>query len=376
MRFETRAVHAGGEPDPETGAIAPPVHLSTTFEHGPAGEARGGHIYVRESNPTQTRLEEALAQIEGGEAALVFASGVSAGAAYLQALEPDSHVLFHSDIYYAFRTMANEYLPRWGLEASFVDMTDLGAVRAAVRPHTRLFWIETPTNPLIQVLDLRALTGEAARAGARVLVDGTFATPALQRPLELGADVVLHSTTKYLGGHSDLLGGALVFRARDEMTERVQHNRHILGPIASPFASWMVLRGLRTLACRVERQSANALAIAKALDGHPGLRAVHYPGLPSSPGHEIAKRQMSAFGAMMSLRVAGGREGALRVARRVRLFTNATSLGSVESLLEHRVSVESPDTATPDDLLRLSIGLEHEDDLIEDLRQALDREAS
>lgn len=372
MRFETRAVHAGAEPDSETGAMAPPVHLSTTFEHGPAGEPRAGHIYIRESNPTQARLEEALAQIEGGVAALAFSSGVAAGAAYLQALDPGSHVLFHRDIYYAFRTMAQEYLPRWGLESSFVDMTDLGALRAAIRPDTRLLWAETPTNPLMQVLDLRAVAAEAARAKARVLVDGTFATPALQRPLELGADAVLHSTTKYLGGHGDILGGALVFRSRDDTVARVQHHRHILGPIASPFASWMVLRGLRTLACRVERQSANALAIARELEGHPGLRSVHYPGLASNPGHEVAARQMSAFGAMMSLRAAGGREGALRVARRVRLFRNATSLGSFESLLEHRVSVESPDTTTPDDLLRLSIGLEHPDDLIEDLRQALE----
>lgn len=372
MRFETRAVHAGGEPDPATGAIAPPIHLSTTFEHGPAGEPRAGHIYIRESNPTQERLEGALAAIEGGEAALVFASGVAAGAAYLQALEPGAHVLFHRDIYYAFRTMAEEFLPRWGLEASSVDMTDLGAARAAIRPNTRLLWAETPTNPLMQVLDLRALSSAAAGAGARLLVDGTFATPALQRPIELGADAVLHSTTKYLGGHSDILGGALVFRARDEMVARVQHNRHVLGPIASPFASWMVLRGLRTLPCRMERQAASALAIARALEGHPGIHSVHYPGLPSNAGHEIAVRQMSGFGAMMSLRVQGGREGALRMAGRVRLFTNATSLGSVESLLEHRVSVESPGTTTPDDLLRLSIGLEHPDDLIEDLRQALE----
>lgn len=372
MRFETLAVHAAGDPDSQTGAIAPPVHLSTTFEHGPAGERRAGHLYIRESNPTQSRLEEALALVEGGQAALAFASGVAAGAAYLQAVEPGSHVLFHRDIYYAFRTMALEYLPRWGMEASFVDMTDLKAMRAAIRPSTRLFWTETPTNPLLQVLDLRAIVGEARQASARVLVDGTFATPALQRPLELGADVVLHSSTKYLGGHADVHGGALIFREKDEMTHRVEHNRHILGPVASPFASWLVLRGLRTLACRVERQSANALAVARALEPHPGLLSVHYPGLASHPGHEIAKRQMSAFGAMLSVRVRGGRERALRLAGRVRLFRNATSLGSVESLLEHRVSVESPDTTTPDDLLRLSIGLEHPDDLIEDLRQALE----
>jgi cystathionine gamma-synthase len=372
MRFETRAVHAGGDPDPATGAIAPPLHLSTTFEHGPAGEPHAaGHIYIRESNPTQSRLEEALAVVEGGEAALAFGSGVGAGAALLQALDPGSHILFHRDLYYAFRTMALEYVPRWGMEASFVDMTDLGALRGALRPNSRLLWAESPTNPMMQVLDLRAIAGEAKRVGALLLVDGTFATPALQRPLELGADVVLHSTTKYLGGHSDVHGGALVFRSRGDLASHVQHNRHILGAVASPFASWMVLRGLRTLACRMERQSANALAVARALEGHPGVRSVHYPGLESDPGHAVAKEQMSAFGAMLSIRIAGGRDGAVRAASRVKLFLNATSLGGVESLLEHRRSVESPDSTTPEDLIRVSIGLEHPDDLIEDLRQAV-----
>lgn len=372
MRFETRAVHAGGEPDPATGAIAPPLHLSTTFEHGPAGEPHAaGHIYIRESNPTQFRLEEALAVVEGGEAALAFGSGVGAGAAFLQALDPGSHVLFHRDLYYAFRTMALEYVPRWGMEASFVDMTDLEALRGALRPTTRVLWTESPTNPMMQVLDLRAIGAEGKRVGALLLVDGTFATPALQRPLELGADVVLHSTTKYLGGHSDVHGGALVFRSRGDLAGRVQHNRHILGAVASPFASWMVLRGLRTLACRMERQSANAMAVARVLEGNPGVRSVHYPGLESDPGHAVAKGQMSAFGAMLSIRIAGGRDGAVRAASRVRLFRNATSLGGVESLLEHRRSVESPDSTTPDDLIRVSIGLEHPDDLIEDLRQAV-----
>lgn len=372
MRFETRAVHAGGEPDPATGAIAPPIHLSTTFEHGPAGEPHAaGHIYIRESNPTQSRLEEALAAIEGGEAALSFGSGVGAGAACLQALEPGAHVLFHRDLYYAFRTMAVEYLPRWGMEASFVDMTDLDATEHALRPNTQLVWTESPTNPTMQILDLRAIAALSKGAGALLLVDGTFATPALQRPLELGADVVLHSTTKSLGGHSDVHGGALAFRSRGELMHRAQHNRHILGAVASPFASWMVLRGIRTLACRMERQSASALAVARALEGNPGLRSVQYPGLESDPGHAVAMGQMSAFGAMMSLRVAGGREGAVRAASRVKLFRNATSLGGVESLLEHRRSVESPDSPTPDDLIRVSIGLEHPDDLIEDLVQAV-----
>ncbi len=371
MRFETLAVHAGAEIDPATGAVAPPIHLSTTFEHGPSGERPHGYMYIREGSPTQSRLEEALAAIEGGESALVFASGVAAGAAYLHALPAGAHVLFHDDIYYAFKVMAREYLPRWGMTVSSVDMADLGAVRAALRPETKLLWAETPSNPLLRVVDLRAVAGIAQAAGAALLVDGTFATPALQRPLDLGADAVLHSTTKYLGGHSDVHGGALVFRRHDGAAERAEHNRHILGGVASPFASWLVLRGLRSLACRMERHSANTLILARALEAHPGVAAVHYPGLPAHPGHEVARRQMSAFGGMLSLRVRGGRARAIAVASRVQLFLNATSLGGTESLLEHRASSEGPGTSTPDDLLRVSVGLEHPDDLVEDLTRAL-----
>lgn len=372
MRFETIAVHAGAEVDPATGSVAPPIHLSTTFEHGPGGERPHGYMYIREGSPTQTRLEEALAAVEGAEAALAFASGVAAGATLLQTLPAGAHVLFHDDIYYAFKAMAREYLPRWGMTASFVDMADLAALRAAIRPETKLLWTETPSNPLLRIVDLRAVAGAAHAAGAALLVDGTFATPALQRPLDLGADIVLHSTTKYLGGHSDVHGGALAFRRRDGMVERAEHNRHILGGVASPFASWLVLRGLRTLACRMERHSANALALARALEAHPGVAAVHYPGLPAHPGHRIARAQMSGFGGMLSLRVRGGRERAVAAASRVRLFLNATSLGGTESLLEHRASAEGPGTTTPEDLLRVSVGLEHPDDLIEDLRRALD----
>ncbi|HEU4334404.1 MAG TPA: PLP-dependent transferase [Candidatus Eisenbacteria bacterium] len=373
MRFETLAVHAAAGPEPGGGDVAPPIRLSTTYRHTPEGAplGAGGHIYTRDSNPTQSRLEEALAAIEGGEAALVFGSGVAAGAGLLQALEPGSHVLFHHDIYYAFKTMARDFLPRWGMEASFADLGDAAAARAALRPNTRLLWAESPTNPMIGILDLAALARVAREGGALLCVDGTFATPALQRPIALGADFVLHSTTKYLGGHSDVQGGALVFARRDPLHDRVLHGREILGPVASPFSSWLVLRGIRTLACRVERQSATALAVARALASHPRLAAVLYPGLPSHPGHEVAARQMSAFGAMLSLRVKGGRAAAVEVASKVRLFANATSLGGVESLLEHRASMEGATTTTPDDLIRVSIGLEHPDDLIEDLTRAL-----
>ena len=373
MRFMTRAVHAGGKPDPATGAIAPPIHLSTTFEHGPAAETPLGYMYIRESNPTQTRLEEALAEIEGGEAAVVFGSGLAAGAAYLQALPAGSHVIFPDDIYYGFRTIAQEFLPRWGMESTALDMADLARVRAAVRPSTRAIWAETPSNPLMKIVDLAALAEIAHETGAQLIVDGTFATPALQRPLELGADAVLHATTKYLGGHSDVQGGAVIFRERkdSDAVVRVAHIRHILGAVSSPFNSWLVLRGLRSLPCRMERHSANGLAVARALAAHPNVEAVHYPGLESHPEHGVAARQMSGFGGMLSFRVRGGRDAAIRVASRVRLLTNATSLGGTESLIEHRASSEGASSPTPQNLLRVSIGLEHPDDLIDDLKQAL-----
>jgi cystathionine gamma-synthase len=372
MRFETLAVHAGGEPEPPTGDVAPPIHLSTTFVHGPEGERPGGYMYIRESNPTQTRLCEALAAIEGGEAALVFASGLAAGAAYLQALPAASHAIFPDDIYYGFRHIARDLMPRWGIEVSVVDLADLSAVRGALRPNTRLIWAETPSNPLMKIVDLAALAEIAHGAGAQLIVDATFATPALQRSLDLGCDAVLHSTTKYLGGHSDEQGGALVFKTRGPLYEKAEQIRYILGGVASPFNSWLVLRGLRTLPCRMERHCANALAVARALARHPSVEAVHYPGLESDPGHAIARRQMSGFGGMLSFRVRGGREAAVRVAARVKLFVVATSLGGTESLIEHRASSEGPGSKTPENLLRVSVGLEHPDDLIEDLKQALE----
>jgi cystathionine gamma-synthase len=371
MRLETIAVHAGGEVDPATGSVSPPIHLSTTFEHGPASEALHGYIYTREGNPVQSRLEQALAALEGGPAAMAFASGMAAGSAYLQSLPEESHILFHHDVYYSFRVIAAELLDRWRCQAEFVDMCDLGGLRKAIRPHTRLLWMETPSNPLMNVVDIAAVGEIAHGAGAQLVVDGTFATPILQRPLELGADAVLHSSTKYFGGHSDVQGGALVFARRDATVERVERIRNLLGAVASPFGCWLVLRGLRTLPCRMERHSANAHAIAQALAGHPALDAVLYPGLPSHPGHEVARRQMKSFGGMLSLRVKGGRARALAVASRVKLFVNATSLGGVESLLEHRASSEGTASRTPEDLLRLSVGLEHPDDLVEDLLQAL-----
>lgn len=373
MKLETLLIHTGAKADPTTGAVAPPIHLSTTFDHGPDCRLHDGHVYIRDSNPTQSRLEEALAASEGGEAALFFASGLAACAAVFQTLPAGAHVLHPDDVYHGVRDLAQDFLPRWGCTATAVDMADPGAVRAALRPETRMIWAETPSNPLLNILDLAALAEIARDHGALLAVDNTFATPILQRPLELGADVSVHSATKYMGGHSDVQGGAVVLRERAPLLDALTHVRQVVGGVASPFNAWLVLRGLRSLACRVERHAANALAVARALAGHSALEAVHYPGLEAHPGHDVARRQMSAFGGMLSLQVRGGCEAAIAVASRVELFANATSLGGVESLIEHRASSEGPHSETPENLLRVSVGLEHPDDLIADLEQALDR---
>lgn len=371
MRIETVAVHAAFSVDPATGAVAPPLHLSTTFGRDEAGRPLAGHTYVRESSPTQDLLEEALATLEGGAAALVFGSGMAAGLALAQALPAGSHVVLPEDVYYGYRVAARDFFPRWGLEATFAPLDRAGALEAALRPETRLVWLESPSNPLLRVTDLAASAAVAKAAGALVLVDSTFATPVLQRPIELGADVVLHATTKGMGGHSDVQGGALVFRERGELLEKVRHVRTVLGAVSSPFNSWLVLRGLRTLAVRARHQSESALAVARALAELPAVSRVNYPGLPAHPGHEVARRQMSAFGSMLSFHVAAGRDAAIAAVGRTRLFTRATSLGGVESLVEHRATSEGEASTAPPDLVRLSIGLEHPDDLVEDLARAL-----
>ncbi len=370
-QLATIAVHAGGEPDPETGALSPPIHLATTFRHGPAAERIAGFEYQREHHPTQARLESALAALEGGASALAFASGMAAMTALLDSLPAGSHVLIPSDCYTGLRRLAREFLPERGIEAGVIDLADLDAVRAALRPSTRLIWAETPSNPMLRVTDLAALAELAHDCGALLACDNTFATPVLQRPLTLGADVVMHSTTKYIGGHSDVLGGALVFAREDELTTRVNHRRHITGATLAPFSAWLTLRGLRSLPARMAWHCRNARAVADYLAGHGAVSAVHYPGLPAHPGHGIADRQMTGFGGMLSIQVRGGRAAALQVAGALRVFTNATSLGGPESLVEHRASVEGPEPVSPPDLLRLSIGLEHPDDLIADLEQAL-----
>jgi cystathionine gamma-synthase len=371
MHFDTKAIHAGMHIDDTTGDVAPAIHLSTTYHRNEVGDASHGYSYIRDHNPTQTQLEEALAAIDSGEAALVFASGMAAGATLLQALPAGTHVVFPDDSYYTFRILAGDLFAQWGLTWETVAMEDLDAVRAAMRGASSLLWAESPSNPLLKVVDLVALAAIARENGALFVVDGTFATPALQRPLELGADVVMHATTKYLGGHSDVAGGSLTFLRRDALFERVLHIRTTLGSIAAPFNSWLVLRGIRSLAARMRVHCENAQQVARFLSEHERVEAVYYPGLPSHPRHEVARRQMSDFGGMLSFLVRGGRETALAVASKTRLFTPATSLGGVESLIEHRASSEGPTSRTPQNLLRLSVGLEHAQDLIDDLAQAL-----
>jgi cystathionine gamma-synthase len=371
MHFETLAVHAGHRPDPATGAVTPPIHLSTTFERAADGSFPSGYIYGRDANPNRRSLEASLAALEGGAAAAAFASGMAATSAVFQALGPGDHVLVPDDSYYITRKLLQEVFTRWGLEHTAVDMTDLAAVERAVRPATRLVWVETPSNPLIRVTDIAGIVALARRAGARVACDNTWATPVLTRPLELGADLVMHSTTKYLGGHSDVLSGALVAREEDEMFQRIRAVQIAGGGIASPFDCWLLLRGIRSLPYRMKAHCEHAAAVARFLASHRGVAGVHYPGLVSHPGHAVAARQMKDFGGMLSFDVLGGRAEALGVAGRLQLITRATSLGGPETLIEHRASVEGSHTRAPESLLRMSVGLEHPDDLIADLAQAL-----
>jgi cystathionine gamma-synthase len=367
----TLAVHAGAEPDAETGAVAPPIHLTTTFRHGPAGERIAGYEYQREGNPTQDRLEQALAALEGGEAALAFASGMAAITGMLDSLPIGSRLLIPDDCYSGLRYLAREFLPERGVNAVAVDMTDLAAVETACAAGVAMVWVETPSNPRMKICDIAALAQIAHRHGALLACDNTFATPVLQRPLALGADIVMHSTTKYFGGHSDVLGGALVFARRDDVFERVAHRRHITGAVLSPFSAWLTLRGCRSLPARMAMHCANARGLVEFLSRHPTIERVNYPGIDSHPGHAIAARQMSDYGAMLSILVRGGRERTLAVAGKLKLFTNATSLGGCESLVEHRASVEGANPVSPQNLLRVSVGLEHVDDLVADFAQAL-----
>ncbi len=371
--FDTLAVHAGRESDPRTGAVTPSIVPSTTFERAPDGSFPSGNTYTRAGNPNRDALERALAALEGGATALAFASGQAATAAVLQSLSSGDHVVLGEDLYHGTRYLLRDVLARWGLEADFVDLRDLSAVRQAIRFNTKLLWAETPSNPQLRICDLAALADLAHAHGALLAVDNTWATPLLQRPLELGADIVMHSTTKYFGGHSDVLGGALIVNEAESgaLASRLRASQRLGGGVPSPFDCWLLLRSIPTMPARLRGAMETAGQLAAFLSAHPRVEIVHYPGLASHPGHEIAARQMRGFGAMLSLQVKGGESEAVAAAGRLQLITRATSLGGVESTIEHRASIEGPETLTPSNLLRLSVGLEHAGDLQADLEQAL-----
>ena len=371
MRLETLAIHAGGESDRETGAVTPPIHLATTFKHGPAAERIAGYEYQREGNPTNDRLRAAIAALEGAEEALTFASGMAAATTLLESLPAGARIVLPDDCYAGVRMLASEFLPERGVSVQCVDMADLAAVEAACASGIDLLWVETPSNPLMKLSDIAALAALAHAQNALLVCDNTFASPVLQQPLALGADIVMHSTTKYFGGHSDVLGGALAFKRGDALYQRVAHRLHITGAVLAPFNAWLTLRGCRSLPARMALHCSNARKVAEFLAAQPQVERVNYPGLATHPGHALAARQMRDFGGMLSVQLRGRREAALAMAGALQLFTNATSLGGCESLVEHRASTEGPHTTTPQNLLRLSVGLEHVDDLIADLAQAL-----
>jgi len=374
---ETLAAQAMGFVDPENKALVPPVHHATTFERIPGGiGAAGGpgFSYSRNDNPSYTQVEGLMARLEGGVDALVMSSGMSAVTAPFLALAPGDHVVVQNVMYWGVRRWLKEFATRWGLDVQFVNAEDLDELRAAMRPgKTKLVWVETPANPLWGIVDLAAAAEIAHAAGAKLAVDSTVATPVLTRPLEHGADLVMHSATKFLNGHSDVLAGALVTARKDEWWERIEQVRRDLGTVMGPQEAWLLLRGMRTLHIRVRKACENAQAIAEAMARHPKVSHVLYPGLPGHPGHEVAKRQMTGgFSGILSIRVRGGEAAALAAMRRMTVFHSATSLGGTESLAEHRASTEGPGTPVPDDLIRLAVGIEAEGDLIDDLTQALD----
>jgi cystathionine gamma-synthase len=374
--FATRAIHSGQDPDPSTGSVIVPIHATSTFAQDGVGGLRGGYEYARTGNPTRTALETCLAALEEGTHGLAFASGMSTTDALLRAtLRPGDHLVLPDDAYGGTFRLVDKVLKLWGIEHTPVPISDVDAVRAALRPNTRLVWCETPTNPLLGIADIPALADVAHGAGARLVVDNTFASPYLQTPLTMGADVIVHSTTKYLGGHSDVIGGALI-TSDGELAQDLAFLQNAAGAVPGPFDAWLTLRGIKTLAVRMERHSDNAERVAEALVAHPRVTKVYYPGLPDHPGHEIAAKQMRRFGGIVSFSVDGGEPAALEVCGRTRLFILAESLGGIESLIEHpgrmtHASVAGSQLEVPADLIRLSVGIEDADDLVADLLGAL-----
>ncbi|MEU7029994.1 cystathionine gamma-synthase [Streptomyces sp. NPDC015232] len=374
--FETRAIHAGNTADPLTGAVVPPIYQVSTYKQDGVGGLRGGYEYSRSANPTRTALEENLAALEGGRRGLAFASGLAAEDCLLRTLlAPGDHVVIPNDAYGGTFRLFAKVVERWGVDFSVANTSDVAEVRAAINDRTKLIWVETPSNPLLGITDIEAVAGVARQAGVKLVVDNTFASPYLQQPLSLGADVVVHSLTKYMGGHSDVVGGALI-AADAELGEELAYHQNAMGAVAGPFDSWIVLRGIKTLAVRMDRHSENAGKVVDMLTQHPKVTQVLYPGLPEHAGHEVAAKQMRAFGGMVSFRVEGGEEAAVGVCNRAKLFTLGESLGGVESLIEHpgrmtHASVAGSALEVPADLVRLSVGIENADDLIADLREAL-----
>ncbi len=375
--FSTRAIHAGQDPDPATGAVVPPIYATSTFVQDGVGGVRGGYEYSRSANPTRTALEECMAALEGGRHGFAFASGLAAEDTLLRTIaSPGSHFVVPHDAYGGTFRLFSKVHERWGVTADPAPLADLAAVEAAITPGvTTGVWVETPTNPLLAIADIAAIAELAHAAGALMIVDNTFASPYLQQPLALGADVVIHSTTKYCGGHSDIIGGAMILDD-DDLAERLRFHQNAIGGVPSPFDCWLVLRGLRTLAVRMDRHCDNAEQVAMFLTEHPKVNQVYFPGLPSHPGHDLAKRQMLRFGGMVSFTVAGGEDAALEVCGRTKVIILGESLGGVESLIEHpgrmtHASVSGTQLEVPGDLVRLSVGIEDVRDLIADLDQAL-----
>ncbi len=370
MKTETLAIHAGNLFKASTNDVIKPISLSTTFLRDEDGGYSGGHVYSRVSNPNRSNLEKTLAELEKGVDACAFSSGNTAGMSLFQAFKPGSHIIAPDDMYWGFKKQLQSIFSET-LEFDFIDQTNLELIESYIKPSTVLIWTETPSNPLLKITDIKAISAIAKKNNLALACDSTFASPCLQNPILLGADIVMHSSTKYIGGHSDVLGGVLITAKQDDLWHAIRNIQQIGGAVPSPFDCFLLLRSIKTMPYRMRAHSENGITLAKFLEAHDAVEKVFYPGLPSHPQYEIARKQMTAFGGMLSILVKGGADEARWVVNSVKIFSQATSLGGVESLIEHRASVEGPDTKTPQNLIRISVGLEHIDDLIEDLKQAL-----